>query len=211
MSRRQLTQKQHAFLEFLQAHVQEKKVWPTYREIVDFFNYRSPNSVTQNLQALTKKGYLRRDYNGYHLVERDGKEGTIPLRGILHDEGLDTEAPLPPLSLSAFFPGLEGLHAFHLDGTLDRTDTLQDAEYVFLAGSEVGEGEVAVVLHDGMLTLREMSADGTLVDPDGLRAPVRRDDVEVLGRFAGHAGPYGLVRHAAQNHTVTPDARASFT
>ncbi len=40
MSRRQLTHKQHAFLEFLKAHVREQKVWPTYREIVDPFNYR---------------------------------------------------------------------------------------------------------------------------------------------------------------------------
>lgn len=69
MSRRHLTSKQHAFLEFLRDHIETRKIWPTYREIVDHFDYRSPNSVTQNLQALSRKGFLQRDRNGYQLVD----------------------------------------------------------------------------------------------------------------------------------------------
>jgi repressor LexA len=198
MSRRQLTQKQHAFLEFLRAHVREYKVWPTYREIVDFFNYRSPNSVTQNLHALTKKGFLRRDYNGYHLVDREGKEGTVPLRGAVRNGAYDADDAAGHLSLSALFPNLIGLHALRLDGTFDRTPTLREAQYVFVADGEAAEGDLAVVLHGGALALRAVAADGSLTDPDGAAAPLRWDDVEVLGRFAGHAGPYGLVRYALQ-------------
>ena len=59
MSRRQLTSKQHAFLQYVRSYIRDNDVWPTYREIVDFFDFRSPNSVTQNLQALHKKGFLR--------------------------------------------------------------------------------------------------------------------------------------------------------
>jgi repressor LexA len=209
MSRRQLTQKQHAFLEFLRAHVREHKVWPTYREIVDHFSYRSPNSVTQNLQALTKKGFLRRDYNGYHLVERGGKEGTVPLRGTVRDGAFATEEAPDHLSLSALFPNVTGLHALRLDGTLARTPALRDAQYVFVADGEAASGDLAVVLHDGTLTLRTVGADGTLADPDGASAPLRAGDAEVLGRFAGHAGPYGLVRHAL--HVFASDAEASFS
>ena len=75
MSRRQLTQKQHSFLEYLREHVETHKVWPTYREIADHFAYRSPNSVTQNLQALSRKGFLQRDRNGYALVESTSRDG----------------------------------------------------------------------------------------------------------------------------------------
>lgn len=203
MSRRQLTKKQHTFLEFLRAHVVQQKVWPTYREIVDYFGYRSPNSVTQNFQALTKKGYLHRDYNGYHLVDRDGKDGSIPLRTV---RSQPAEAEARRLSLATFFPGLSGLHALHLDGVAERAPALRDAEYAFVTEGPA-EGDLAIVLHGDKLLLRTVSADGCLTDPDGADEMLRRDDVEMLGRYAGHAGPYGLVRHTTAE-AADPDGRA---
>lgn len=210
MSRRQLTHKQHTFLEFLREHVRERKVWPTYREIVDHFDYRSPNSVTQNLQALAKKGYLRRDYNGYHLVDREGKDGSVPLRGAIRDGRLEDGAGSERFSLAALFPDVSGLHAFRLDGAFDRPPALRDAQYV-LVTDDPAEGDLALVLHEGTLTLRTVGADGRLTDPDGTGEALGRAEAEVLGRFAGHAGPYGLVRHAVQTHTVTPDASVSLS
>ncbi len=198
MSRRQLTHKQHAFLEFLQLHVRDQKVWPTYREIVEHFDYRSPNSVTQNMQALAKKGFLRRDYNGYHLVDRQGKDGSIPLQGVLRAGRLDG-AGEARFSFAALFPGVTGLQALHLDGDRDCSAALREAHYVFLADGEPAEGDLAVVLHEGALTLRTLHPNGLLVDPDGACPPLHRHEAEVLGRYAGHAGAYGLVRHA-----VTP-------
>ena len=214
MSRRQLTHKQHAFLEFLKAHVREEKVWPTYREIVDHFDYRSPNSVTQNLQALAKKGFLRRDYNGYHLVDRENKDGWVPLRGAIRAGQFDEEAPTDRLSLSTFFSGMQGLHALHLHHTAERTDALRDAEYVFMT-EEPAEGDLAIVLHAGQLLLRTVSPDGCLTDPEGNEAVLHQRDVEMLGRFAGHAGPYGLVRHnpalAEQKQTSSAQETVSFS
>ena len=69
MSRKHLTSKQHSFLKYLKDYVKDNGVWPTYRELVDEFGYRSPNSVTQNLQALFKKGFLTRDDEGYQLSD----------------------------------------------------------------------------------------------------------------------------------------------
>lgn len=197
MSRRHLTAKQHAFLQYLHGHLHDSKVWPTYREIVDNFGYRSPNSVTQNLQALAKKGYLRRDHNGYHLVDRAADEGAIAVRGALRLEGFDTVAVPERLSLATLLPDLSGLHALRLDGTAARTGELDRASYVLLAGEEVPEGETAVVLYENALSLRRF-AGGRLEDPAGVSAPLLAAEAQVLGRYAGHAGPYGLVRHAAQ-------------
>lgn len=210
MSRRQLTQKQHTFLEFLRGHLTEHKVWPTYREIVEQFGYRSPNSVTQNLQALAKKGFLRRDYNGYHLVDREGKDGTVPLRGAIRAGRFADESPVDRLSLSTFFDGLSGLHALHLDAEAERSPTLRDAQYVFVDDEpeEPTEGDLAIILHGGKLLLRTVSADGCLTDPDEREDMLNRNDVEVLGRFAGHAGPYGLVRHPAQVAAAAPKQAA---
>ncbi len=195
MSRRHLTAKQHAFLQYLHGHLQERKVWPTYREIVENFGYRSPNSVTQNLQALAKKGYLRRDHNGYHLVDRAADEGAITVRGAVRDGGLDAVPAPERLSLATLLPDLSGIHALRLDGPAARTGELGAANYVLLAGEEVPDGETAVVLYENTLSLRRVAAD-RLEDPAGLAAPLTRADVQVLGRYAGHAGPYGLVRHA---------------
>ena len=206
MSRRHLTQKQHQFLEYLQTHVQGQKVWPTYREIVDHFEYRSPNSVTQNLQALAKKGFLRRDHNGYHLLDRPQEDGGIAVRGVIRGGQFDASTPSERLALTTLFPGLAALHAIRLDGDFDRTHGLDDANYVLLADEEVPPGDMAVVLHRGVLSLRRVEEDGALVDPENHLPPLQADEAEILGRYAGHAGSYGVVRHAAQ---VTPMAHSS--
>jgi len=190
MSRRHLTSKQHAFLEYLQGHLQERKVWPTYREIVDHFDYRSPNSVTQNLQALARKGFLRRDQGGYHLVQRDGEDGSIPVRWTLDTGRFEPPAETERLSLASLFRDVSGVGALRLSDDVARTAELGDAHYVFMSEGDVPEGDVAVILHDGALALCTMGPDGRL-DPDSA-------STTVLGRYAGHAGPYGIVRRDGQ-------------
>src|SRR5690606_31849334 len=181
MSRRQLTHKQHTFLEFLREHVRERKVWPTYREIVDHFDYRSPNSVTQNLQALAKKGYLRRDDNGYHLVDREGKDGSVPLRGAIRDGRLEDGAGSERLSLAALFPDVSGLHAYRHAGAIRRPPTSGHAQNV-RATNDPAAGDLDLVPHEGRLTQRTVSADRRLTAPDGTGEALARAEVEVLGR-----------------------------
>ena len=188
MSRRQLTGKQNAFLEFLQVHVRAHRVWPTYREIVDHFEYRSPNSVTQNLHALSRKGFLERDRNGYRLVDRSGRYGSIAVRGTLGRSGVRETSGR--LSLAALFADLDGLHALRLDETVQRgLSDLDEAQYVLVDEGVVSEGDTAVVLDGGTVVLARVGAGGVLDADDA--AP----DATVVGRFAGHAGPYGIVRH----------------
>ncbi|MEO0557427.1 MAG: hypothetical protein AAF170_04505 [Bacteroidota bacterium] len=194
MSRRHLTRKQHAFLEYLQSHLQERKVWPTYREIVDHFEYRSPNSVTQNLQALARKGFLRRDRDGYHLVQREGEAGSIPVRWTL-DMGQFSPPTAPEhLSLASLFRDVSGVGALKLSADVARTAELGEAHYVFMSEGEVPEGEVAVVLHEGALALRTMEQEDPL-DPA----------TTILGRYAGHAGPYGIVRRSGKPQVETSE------
>lgn len=187
MSRRQLTQKQHAFLEFLRDHVDEHKVWPTYREIADHFEYRSPNSVTQNLQALSRKGFLQRGRNGYALVEQGARDGSIRVKGALRGGRIEP-APSDRLSLTTLFPDLTGLHAVELDDSTARTGELGDARYVFVDDGETPAGETVVVVDGDRLALGRVGADGDVESEEPFEAP------EVLGRYAGHAGPYGIVR-----------------
>lgn len=179
MSRRHLTKKQHQFLEYLQDEVREKKVWPTYRDIVDHFGYRSPNSVTQNLQALSKKGFLRRDRDGYHLVDRDGRDGSIGVKWSVTGGSLVPQPGSDRVTLQSLLRG-ESVQALRLDAQTPRAAELGDARYVFVAdGDDAMEGDPVVVLQEGKV-----------------RVAAAGDDLsggEVLGIYAGHAGPYGLV------------------
>lgn len=186
MSRRHLTSKQHAFLEYLQEHLQERKIWPTYREIVDHFDYRSPNSVTQNLQALARKGFLRRDRDGYHLVQRDGEDGSIPVRWTLEAAGMEAPQATERLSLASLFRDVSGVGALKLSTDIARTAELGDARYVFMSEGDMAEGDVAVVLRNGAVDLYPVGPDGHV-----------SSEASILGRYAGHAGPYGIVRRDA--------------
>jgi repressor LexA len=189
MSRRQLTSKQHAFLEFLQGHLDDHHVWPTYREIVDHFAYRSPNSVTQNLQALSRKGFLERDRNGYRLVDHSGRDGTIAVRGTVRSGRIDADSPTERLSLAALFSDLVGLHALRLDEGVGRgLSDLDEARYVLVDEGGVSEGDTAVVLDGDTVVLARMGANGR---PD---ADDAGPGAVVVGRYAGHAGAYGIVR-----------------
>lgn len=67
---RNITPKQQAFLDFLVAFTNENGYWPSYREIGDHFGYISPNSTTQNIRALLRKGYLTRTEGGYAFTDR---------------------------------------------------------------------------------------------------------------------------------------------
>ena len=187
MSRRQLTQKQHSFLAYLRTHLDQHHVWPTYREIADHFEYRSPNSVTQNLQALSRKGFLQRGRNGYALVDQASREGSIRVRGALRD-GRVEPAPSDRLSLTSLFPDLTGFHALELDDSVDRTSALGEARYVLVSEGKPPEGETVVLVSGQRLALGHMGADGCVECDEDLDTPT------VLGRYAGHAGPYGIVR-----------------
>ena len=191
MSRRQLTQKQHSFLAYLRDHVERHRVWPTYREIADHFDYRSPNSVTQNLRALSRKGFLHRDQGGYALVERTARDGSVRVRGALRDGRVEPAAP-DRLSLTSLFPDMTGLHALHLGDGVDPTSALGEARYVFVSEDEAPEGETVVLVSGRRLALGRMGADGCVECDEDLDAP------EVLGRYGGHAGPYGIVRPRPQ-------------
>jgi repressor LexA len=58
---RPLTEKQKDVLEFIRRHVVEKGYPPSIREIGKFFGIKSTNGVRGFLQALERKGEIRRD------------------------------------------------------------------------------------------------------------------------------------------------------
>jgi repressor LexA len=55
-----LTTRQAEILEFLHEFRRKERIAPTYREISDYFGFKSTKAAADHVYALEKKGYLRR-------------------------------------------------------------------------------------------------------------------------------------------------------
>lgn len=202
MSRRKLTAKQHAFLEYVRHYVRAHSIWPTYREIIDEFGYRSPNSVTQNLQALHKKNYLRRDHDGYQLIAQDDETRGIPIRGLVSAGRLQeaVEAHLGTITLETLFPQLDRIFAIRVAGQSMKGADINDGDYVLLVDDDIPNGGIGAVLYNGETSLKRIYTDerGLRLEPanpeydDIYIEPDVFEEVTVLGRYVGHVNKNGI-------------------
>ena len=209
MSRKKLTAKQHAFLQFLIRYVREESVWPTYREITDYFGYRSPNSVTQNLKALYKKGYLARGEQGYQLVDKKPVRavGGIPVKGLISAGSLQeaVEADLGTITLDTLFADLDRLFAIRVAGQSMQGADINDGDYVLLIDDDIPEGGIGAILYNGETSLKRVyhSANGLRLEPandeydDIYVTPDVFEEVTVLGRYVGHVNDRGIFKQGA--------------
>ena len=209
MSRRKLTAKQYAFLEYVKHFVREQSIWPTYREIIDEFGYRSPNSVTQNLQALHKKNFLRRDQDGYHLVLQDDERHGIPIRGLVSAGQLQEaiEANLGTITLETLFPNLDRIFAIRVAGQSMKGADIHDGDYVLLIDDDIPNGGIGAVLYNGETSLKRIYTDenGLRLEPanpeyDNIYIePDVFEEVRVLGRYVGHVNKNGIYKRPASH------------
>ncbi|MEZ4699984.1 MAG: transcriptional repressor LexA [Rhodothermales bacterium] len=211
MSRKHLTAKQHSFLKFLKNYVREHGVWPTYREMVDQFDYRSPNSVTQNLQALYKKGFLMKEDEGYQFVSETANLLSGPLLGIpilgtitagvLQEAIEDNQGTI---TLETLFPNLDRIFAIRVSGQSMIGVDIQDGDYVLLIDDDIPNGGIGAVLYDGETSLKRIYQE-----QDGLRLVAANDaykdirispdifeEVKILGRYVGHVNKNGIYKRS---------------
>ena len=210
MGRKKLTAKQHEFLQFLIDHTHETGVWPTYREIIELFGYSSPNSVTQNLKALHRKGHLTRDDQGYHLASRyqEQAEPGIPIEGIISAGTLQeaVEADLGTITLDMLFPNLDRIFAIRVAGQSMKGADIHDGDYVLLIDDDIPEGGIGAVLYDGETSLKRVyhEADGLRLEPcnpeyDDIHIePDVFEEVTILGRYVGHMNNDGIHKRTSQ-------------
>jgi repressor LexA len=202
MTRRQLTPKQTAFFRYVQTFVDRNGgAWPTYRELVDYFGYRSPNSVTQNLQALVRKGVLERDGEGYRIPGQ-AQPGGIPVRGIISAGRLQeaVEANLGTITMETLFPNLNRLFALRVSGRSMVGADIHDGDYVLLVDDDIPQGGIGAVLYNGETSLKRiyMEDGGLRLEPcnDEFEtiqvAPDIFEEVRILGRYVGHVNRTGI-------------------
>lgn len=216
MDNAHLTRKQQEFFNYIIDYKNEHDVWPTYREIADYFGYKSPNSVTQNIQALLKKGYLvKKNDEEYDLppekkavYSNDVQEEGIPIRGLIAAGYLQeaVEADLGSITMSTLFPNLDKLFALRVSGFSMKDANIYDGDFVLLMDTELNNGEIGAVLYNGETTLKRI-----FWDENGLRleaaneeyddihvAPDVFEEVRIIGKYIGHVNRQGFQRAASK-------------
>lgn len=209
MDNAQLTRKQKEFFDFIIDYKKEYDVWPTYREIADAFNYKSPNSVTQNIQALLKKGYLIRthdeEYDIHPNYEKNlgiRKNSGIPVRGLIAAGYLQeaVEADLGQITLDMLFPKMDDMFALRVSGMSMKDAGIYDGDFVLLMDSDIQDGDIGAVLYDGETSLKRIyhDRDGLRLEPANKEydniviSPDIFEEVRIIGKYIGHVNRSGI-------------------
>lgn len=209
MDNAQLTKKQKEFLDFILAYKKENDIWPTYREIAEAFHYKSPNSVTQNIQALLKKEILIRTQEDEYDLHPDygknfglGGSSGIPVRGLIAAGYLQeaVEADLGSITLETIFPHLDSMFALRVSGRSMIDAGIHDGDFVLLMDADIQDGDIGAVLYNGETSLKRIYKDkqGLRLEPanpkfsDITIEPDIFEEVRVIGKYIGHVNRTGI-------------------
>lgn len=167
-------------------------------------DFRSPNSVTQNIKALMKKGYLTKTGDQeYEVVESAEEEdddaipvGGIPVRGLIAAGYLQeaVEAQMGYITLEKIFPALNRMFALRVSGMSMKDAGIYDGDFVLLADDDLRDGDIGAVLYNGETSLKKVFFDknGLRLEPaneeysDIHIEPDIFEEVRVLGKYVGH-------------------------
>lgn len=140
-----LTEKQQNIFNFLILFAKKYGYPPTVKEIMEEFNFASPTAVTTHLQALEKKGYLR----------KTGKRarGSVPINLDETDNKLDNTVSIPLLesgvkagfNMSVSDEVIEDTYIFSRSIVNDDNSFLMRVEGDSMIEAHIKHGDLAVV------------------------------------------------------------------
>lgn len=209
-----LTNRQQMVLDFIRAQIQERGYPPTLREIGAHMGIRSTNGVNDHLQALERKGYLKRDDMKSRALVPVELATVTPLRRVEPDEPDMVEVPvlgriaagLPALAEQnvevedyvrvdrVLLGGAREVFALRVRGESMIGAGIHDGDFLFVQKqSTARNGQIVVALIEGEATVKyffgERDAVRLLPANDAFRPIViRRQDfreTQVLGVVVG--------------------------
>ncbi len=197
-----LTARQRRVLEFITDSVQRRGYPPSMREIGEAVGLTSPSSVSHQLGALQRKGFLRRDPNRPRAIEvvspasiDDTGSGDqrptpsyVPVVGriaaggpILAEQAVEDVFPLPRQLVG---DGQWFLLKVVGDSMIEAA--ICDGDWVVVRQQPVAEnGEIVAAMIDGEATVKTLKrTDGHvwLLPANAAYRPIDGDDATVLGR-----------------------------
>ncbi|MEV6329050.1 transcriptional repressor LexA [Streptomyces sp. NPDC051909] len=204
-----LTQRQQQILDIIRTHTRRHGFPPSMREIAASAGLLSTSSVSHQIRALEKKGFLRQDPQrprAYVIADRPGDEPaevarerrleqegerqavTVPLVGriaagvpITAEEMVEDTLVLPVQVV-----GAGRLFAVTVVGDSMRDAHIEDGDVVVVRAQDTADdGDIVAAMLDGEATVKRLSHEGPHVwlkpaNPD--YDPIPGDEAVVLGK-----------------------------
>ncbi len=166
-----LTRRQKEILDFITEFIDREGYSPSMEEIAEHFHFASLNAVFKHLEALSSRGFLRRDPNRARSIEisrrkADGVQ-SIPLLGLIA-AGRPIEAVPAAESLQIpedLLPRRGNCYVLRVQGESMIDEHIADGDYVIVESREDAlNGETVVALVDGEnVTLKRMYREGDMI------------------------------------------------
>ena len=208
--RRDLTARQQEIYAFIADTIVQKGVPPTIREIGAEFGIRSTNGVRSTLEALVKKGYIKRHQKRSRGIElTDFVERKIPMTEIRNVPILGRVAAGAPvlalenmegtLAVDRTFVTSDEVFALRVHGDSMKNAGILDGDYVLAHHqSQAQRGDIVVaVIGEEATVKRYVPEDGkvVLMPENEEYAPIVVDRFSEAFRIAGKV--VGLMRKMA--------------
>ena len=199
---RGLTDKQEKILNFILEYVTEKGYPPSIREIGNYFGISSLRGVTVHLDALERKGFIKRASTSRSITVI-GKTGAgsipksvafVPLVGtiaagipITATENIEAQIPVP----QEMVRNIQGAFALRVQGDSMTGAHIMPRDFVIIKPQLNAEnGDLVAVLLGDEATIKhiEFTRDGArLIAANPAYDPieVRREDSKIMGKVIG--------------------------
>lgn len=209
---RGLTDKQERILSMIVDYVEEKGYPPSIREIGNAFNISSLRGVTVHLDALERKGYIKRmsTSRSITVIGRTGatapsrKASFVPLVGtiaagipITATENVEELVPVP----AEMVRNVEGAFALRVKGDSMIGEHIMPGDLVVIRPQASAEnGDLVAVLLGDEATVKRIQFDNGQVrliaaNPAYDPIEVRREDSRIMGRVIGLVRNYSHTLH----------------
>lgn len=197
--KRKLSGRQENILEYIKDTILKKGYPPTIREIGDEVGLNSPSSVHGQLEALEKKGYIKRDFTKprsieiiddcFRLTQREVTNVPV-LNTIISPETLCDEEniinyyPIP----SELLPNEEIFMLEMYDESMSKTRILKGDQIIVERTSEAEDNDIVVALvNESPIIRRYFKKDSHYrlqADNDTIE-PIITDSIEIIGKVIG--------------------------
>jgi repressor LexA len=190
----ELTPKQDGIFRFIQRYLEDHQGSPSLREIGSHFGI-DPGTVRDQINALEKKGYLKRQGSQARGIHIPGVGSQIPIlgsvfAGSLHMAFEDVEGYIPAYGLA---PG----HHFALKvkgDSMVEANIVEGDIAIVRRQPNAHPGDIVVALIEGETTLKYLRQKGSrfFLQPGNPKYPlIESPDLEVLGKVVEVRRRYG--------------------
>lgn len=196
----ELSERQRAILEFIQAELMRKGYPPSVREIGEAVGLSSSSTVHAHLSQLEKAGYIRRDPTKPRAIEvllsGDGRDSIrnivrLPILGrvaagqpLLADENIEEYFPLP-----RDFGPIDEAFMLRVRGESMIGAGIYDGDLVVVQRTpQANNGDIVVALIEDEATVKRLFRENGHIrlQPENERMdPIYATDVQIIGKVVG--------------------------